>query len=111
MVLVLSIVALVILVPLSVFGLRKWCAYRDLLRQYDQLRQTAGANDFPGGADYPVEMDMHGGIDIIPGETYDTPHTGIIPSTQQAEPASGPVYPAGSEELPSYPGRGPDLKE
>lgn len=111
LVLVLSIVALVVLVPLSVFGLRKWCAYRDLLRQYDQLRQTAGANDFPGGADYPVEMDMHGGIDIIPGETYDTPHTGIIPSAQQAEPASGPVYPTGSEELPSYPGRGPDKQE
>lgn len=74
-----GLVACLVLGPLSVFGLRKWCAYRELLQQYDQLRQNAGGNDFP-------EMDMTGNVgnvEIIPSDTYDNPHTGIIPTHQE----------------------------
>jgi len=52
---VLLVLSLLVLVPLSAFGIRKWCAYQELLRQYDQLRMDAGGNDFPSGADdFPV---------------------------------------------------------
>jgi hypothetical protein len=76
-VLTVSLIACAILTPLSIFGLRKWCAYRDLLKQYDQLRNQS--NDFP-----ETEMDTpRGGIDITGTSTYDEPHTGIIPEHQE----------------------------
>jgi len=64
----LASVMCLVLTPLTVIGLRKWWAYRDLLAQYEQLKGQAEGNDFP-------ELDMEGASTEIssPSNTLNLP--------------------------------------
>lgn len=58
-----SIVFLAILVPVAFWGGRKWCAYRDLLKQYEMLKNQS--DDFPEVDIGDVNLaDTEGKIDI-----------------------------------------------
>ena len=41
-------IACAILTPLSIFGIRKWMAHDELLKQYQSLKNQGASNDFDG---------------------------------------------------------------